>query len=65
MEQTRIFIIKFQIVLKLTHDDNQNKKGSIRDYVSTLEIAILSNIEFQNAKLIEQGLNKKERLLLF
>ena len=24
MEQTRIFIIKFQIVLKLTHDDNQN-----------------------------------------
>ena len=27
-------------------------------------LAILSNIEFQNAKLIEQGLNKKERLLL-
>lgn len=46
------------------HDDNPNKKGNIRDYASTLELAILSNIEFQNAKLIEQGLNKKERLIL-
>ena len=44
------------------HDDNPNKKGNIRDYASTLELAILSNLEFQNAKLIEQGLNKKERL---
>ena len=43
------------------HDDNQNKKGSIRDYVSTLEIAILSNIEFQNAKLIEQELFNKNK----
>ena len=46
------------------HDDNPNKKGNIRDYASTLELAILSNLEFQNAKLIEQGLNKKERLIL-
>ena len=43
------------------HDDNQNKKGSIRDYVSTLEIAILSNIEFQNTKLIEQELFNKNK----
>ena len=46
------------------HDDNPNKKGNIRDYTSTLELAILSNIEFQNAKLIEQVLNKKERIIL-
>jgi len=46
------------------HDDNPNKKGNIRDYASTLELAILSNIEFQNAKLIEQGFDKKERLIL-
>ena len=46
------------------HDENPNKKGNIRDYTSTLELAILSNIEFQNAKLIEQGLDKKERLIL-
>lgn len=46
------------------HDENPSKKGNIRDYASTIELAILSNIEFQNAKLIEQGLNKKERLLL-
>lgn len=43
---------------------NPNKKGNIRDYASTLELAILSNIEFQNAKLIEQGINQKERLTL-
>jgi len=46
------------------HDENPSKKGNIRDYASTIELAILSNIEFQNAKLIEQGFNKKERLLL-
>ena len=46
------------------HDENPNKKGNIRDYASTIELAVLSNIEFQNAKLIEQGFNKKERLLL-
>lgn len=45
-------------------DVNPNKKGNIRDYASTLELAILSNIEFQNAKLIEQGIDKKERLIL-
>ena len=46
------------------YDENPNKKGNIRDYASTLELAILSNIEFQNAKLIEQGLDKKERLIM-
>lgn len=45
-------------------EDNPNKKGNIRDYASTLELAILSNIEFQNAKLIEQGIGQKERLTL-
>ena len=44
--------------------DNPELKGNIRDYASTLELAILSNIEFQNAKLIEQGINQKERLTL-
>lgn len=45
-------------------EENPNKKGNIRDYASTLELAILSNIEFQNAKLIEQGISQKERLTL-
>lgn len=45
-------------------EENPNKKGNIRDYASTLELAILSNIEFQNAKLIEQGISQKERLAL-
>ena len=44
--------------------ENPKKKGNIRDYASTLELAILSNIEFQNAKLIEQGISQKDRLTL-
>ena len=46
------------------HNDNPGRKGNIRDYASTLELAILSNIEFQNAKLIEQGIEQKDRLIL-
>ena len=46
------------------YDENPDKKGNIRDYASTLELAILSNIEFQNAKLIEQGFQKRENVVL-
>ena len=43
--------------------EKELKNGMMKILV-TIELAILSNIEFQNAKLIEQGLNEKERLLL-
>ncbi len=43
---------------------NPDKKGNIRDYASTIELAILSNIEYQNAKLIEQKIQMSERLVL-
>lgn len=46
------------------HDNNPNKKGNIRDYASTIELAILSNLEFQNSKLIENNFSQKDRLLL-
>jgi hypothetical protein len=43
---------------------NLNSKGNIRDYASTIELAILSNLEFQNSKLIEQNIPQRERLIL-
>ncbi|MCQ2752790.1 MAG: KilA-N domain-containing protein [Bacilli bacterium] len=43
---------------------NQDKKGNIRDYASSIELAILSNLEFQNAKLIEAKIGQKERIIL-
>ena len=47
---------------KQWRDQNTGKKGNMRDYASTIDLAILSNLEFQNAKLIEEGKNQKERL---
>jgi hypothetical protein len=42
---------------------NPNKKGNIRDYASTIELAILSNLEFQSAKLIEAKMGQSDRLV--
>lgn len=54
----------FGMRAKQWRDANPDKKGNIRDYASTIELAILSNIEFKNAELIEQKLSQKERLVL-
>ena len=43
-------------------DSNPNKEGNVRDYANTIELAILSNLEFLNAKLISNNLSQKERL---
>ena len=45
-------------------NENQDKSGNIRDYANTIELAILSNLEFLNARLIEKKLYQKERLLI-
>ena len=41
---------------------NPNKKGNIRDYASTIELSILSNLEFYNAKMIGNLIPQHERL---
>lgn len=43
---------------------NPNKEGNIRDYANTIELTILSNLEYLNSMLISQKLNQKERLIL-
>ncbi|MBE6141936.1 MAG: KilA-N domain-containing protein [Erysipelotrichaceae bacterium] len=45
-------------------DTNVGKEGNIRDYANTIELAILSNLEYLNSMLITQKLSQQERLVL-
>jgi len=45
-------------------DTNIGKEGNIRDYANTIELAILSNLEYLNSMLIAQNLSQQERLIL-
>ena len=45
-------------------EKNLDKKGNIRDYASTIELAILSNLEYHNSLLIKDGIVQKERLIV-
>ena len=56
-------VAMFGVTAKQWREANPDLKGNIRDYASTIELAILSNLEFQNSKLIEQNIPQRERLL--
>lgn len=43
---------------------NLTKEGNIRDYANTIELSILSNLEYLNSMLITQKLSQKDRLIL-
>ena len=43
---------------------NPDKEGNIRDYANTIELAILSNLEYLNSMLISQKMNQEVRLVL-
>lgn len=43
-------------------NENPNKEGNIRDYANTIELAILSNLEFMNSKLISANLKQSDRI---
>ena len=45
-------------------DENPDKDGNIRDYANTIELAILSNLEYLNSMLIAQKINQRERLII-
>ena len=45
-------------------DTNIGKEGNIRDYANTIELAILSNLEYLNSMMIAQKLSQQERLIL-
>jgi len=43
---------------------NIDKKGNIRDYANTIELAILSNLEYENSKLIKKNIDQQNRLMI-
>ena len=53
----------FGMSAKEWSDNNPLKKENVRDYASTIELAILSNLEYHNSLLIKDGISQKERLI--
>lgn len=54
----------FGITTKEWRSANPNKQGNVRDYANTIELAILSNLEYLNSMLISQNISQEERLIL-
>lgn len=54
----------FGMTAKQWRESNPNKDGNIRDYATTIELAILSNLEFHNSKLIEENIPQQTRLII-
>ena len=44
-------------------EKSPNISGNIRDHASTIELAILSNLEYHNSLLIKEEISQKERLI--
>ena len=54
----------FGMTAKKWREYNSSKEGNIRDFANTIELAILSNLEFYNSKLIEENIPQQTRLIL-
>lgn len=52
-------IALFGLKAKEWRDNNPNKNGNIRDYATTIELAILSNLEYHNSILIKENMSQK------
>jgi len=63
-EADMLNVALFGMRAKEWKDSNPDKNGNIRDYASTIELAILSNLEYHNSLLIKDGIVQKERLIV-
>ncbi|MCM1260775.1 MAG: KilA-N domain-containing protein [Prevotella sp.] len=54
----------FGMKAKEWRDLHPNKEGNMRDYASTIELAILSNLEYHNSLLIKENMAQKDRLII-
>lgn len=63
-EADMLNVALFGMKAKEWREGNPNKKGNIRDYASTIELAILSNIEYHNSLLIKKNIPQKQRLII-
>lgn len=43
---------------------NPDKEGTIRDHATTIELAILSNLEYHNSILIKGNISQRDRLMI-
>lgn len=57
-------VVLFGKTAKEWREINLTKEGNIRDYANTIELTILSNLEYLNSMLITQKLSQQERLVL-
>ena len=63
-EADMLNVALFGIKAKEWREKNPNKKGNIRDYATTIELAILSNLEYHNSLLIANNISQQERLII-
>lgn len=54
----------FGMRAKEWRDKNPNKEGNIRDYATTIELAVLSNLEYHNSILIKENISQGNRLII-
>ena len=59
-----INVALFGKTAKQWREEDPGKEGNIRDHATTIELAILSNLEYLNSMLISQGVVAQERLVL-
>lgn len=63
-EADMLNVALFGIKAKEWRENNPSKNGNIRDYATTIELAILSNLEYHNSILIINNVSQKERLII-
>jgi hypothetical protein len=63
-EADMLNVALFGIKSKEWREKNPNKKGNVRDYATTIELAILSNLEYHNSLLIANNISQQERLII-
>ena len=63
-EADMLNVALFGIEAKEWRTLNPDKDGNLRDYATTIELAILSNLEYHNSILIKDNISQKERLII-
>ena len=63
-EADMLNVALFGLRAKEWRENNPDKNGNIRDYATTIELSILSNLEYHNSLLIKSNLSQNERLTI-
>lgn len=63
-EADMLNVALFGIKAKEWRIANPNKEGNLRDYATTIELAILSNLEYHNSILIKDSISQRDRLII-